>query len=56
VIQYLPIDRAARNGKHHLVKDENGHQWCAVWQNGRWHCGAHPIDDAVRITHYMART
>jgi hypothetical protein len=35
-VAFLPIDSSARDGRHHLVRDDRGHQHSARWENGRW--------------------
>lgn len=52
-IAYRPIDAAAMDGKHHLVRDCMGHLWSACFTFNEWRCGKYPIE--TRIVEYATR-
>lgn len=40
MIEFRPIDMAARDGNSHLVRDDRGHPHAAKWADGKWRYGS----------------
>ncbi|WP_137681147.1 hypothetical protein [Aurantiacibacter suaedae] len=54
-LRFVPIDAGARNGKHHLLRDTEGHQHAGRYQPDVGFTYSGGLRIPARITHYAAR-